>query len=94
MLTIKTNALTDKGVMRPAVRKVIRENIEAMVIKLANGSEVSLEPKAAGEYFGVIAIADDVAINAKVELTITVNDYKAPTKKAAPTREPEYIEVV
>lgn len=94
MLTIKTNALTDKGVMRPAVRKVIRENIEAMVIKLANGTEVVMEPKAAGEWFSVVAKADDVDINAKVELTITVNDYKAPTKKAVSPKEPEYIEVI
>lgn len=93
MLTIKTNALTEKAVLRPAVRKTIRENITSVTITLANGSTVELENKGNGDYFGVIASADDTNINAKVELTITTNDYKAPAKKAAAPKEPEYIEV-
>lgn len=93
MLTIKTNALTEKAVLRPAVRKTIRENITNVTITLANGSIVELESKGNGDYFGVIASADDTNINAKVELTITTNDYKAPVKKAAAPKEPEYIEV-
>ena len=79
--------------MRPSVRKAIRENITAVSITLANGTVVDLEPKDAGIYFGQIANADDTGINAKVELTITVNDYKAPVKKVAAPKEPEYIEV-
>lgn len=93
MLTIKTNALTEKSVLRPAVRKTIRENIASVSITLANGSVVELEPKDAGIYFGTIATADDVNVNAKIELTITVNDYKAPVKKVATPKEPELIEV-
>jgi hypothetical protein len=73
MLTIKTNALTEKAVLRPAVRKTIRENITSVTITLANGSIVELENKGNGDYFGVIASADDTNINAKVELTITTN---------------------
>lgn len=93
MLTIKTNALTEKGVMRPNVRKTIRENITGVSITLANGSVVELESKGNGDYFGVIANADDTSINAKIELTITVNDYKAPVKKVTAPKEPELIEV-
>lgn len=93
MLTIKTNALTEKSVLRPAVRKTIRENITNVSITLANGSVVELESKGNGDYFGIIAVADDTSINAKVELTITTNDYKAPVKKVAAPKEPELIEV-
>lgn len=93
MLTIKTNALTEKNVLRPAVRKTIRENITAITLTLANGSTVELTNMGAGDYFGVVAAADDTTVNAKVELTITTNDYKAPTKKATPAKEPELIEV-
>lgn len=93
MLNIKTNALTDKGVMRPNVRKTIRENITAVSITLANGTVVELDAKDAGIYFGQIATAEDVNVNAKIELTITTNDYKAPVKKVAAPKEPELIEV-
>ena len=43
--------------------------------------------------FTLMAYGDDVNVNAKIELTITVNDYKAPVKKVATPKEPELIEV-
>lgn len=94
MLNIKAEALTEKGAMRPAVREAVRGNIQAITITLANGSVVDLEYKGNGEYFAPVAMAaDGTVINAKVALTITANDYKAPAPKKAAPKAAEVIEV-
>lgn len=94
MLTIKTNALTDKGALRPQVRTVVKEAITDLQLVLSNGSVASLAYMGNGEYYGPIATCEDgTVIYGKASLAITVNDYKAPAKKKAPVREVEAIEI-
>ena len=93
MLNIKTNALTEKGALRPAVRTTIREAITDLQVVLANGTVATLKYMGDSNYYGAIAECEDgTVVYGKVELTITTNDYKAPTKKKAPAKEREVIE--
>lgn len=93
MLTIKTNALTEKGALRPQVRTVVKDAINDVQISLSNGSVESLTYMGNGDYYGQVAVCEDgTPIYAKVSLAITTNDYKAPAKKKAPAREVEVID--
>lgn len=97
MLKIKTEALTEKGALRPAVRKVIREAIQGLNVELSNGTVAALNKMGdenSNNYYGPIATCEDgTVIYGKVELTITTNDYKEPVKRKAPVKEAEVIEV-
>ena len=78
MLNLSTNALTDKHALRPAVRNAVKAEIKGITIELAGGRTVKLESKGDGYYFAPVAKCTDVNVNAKVQLTITVNDYIPP----------------
>lgn len=92
MLKVNAEALTEKGSVKPAVRKVIREQVTELVLVLGNGTSVSLDQVGNSTYFGVIATdTEGNEINAKVELTINTGDYVAPAKAAA--KESETIEI-
>ena len=94
MLNVKTNAITEKGALKPAVRAVIRDAITGVNVSLSNGSVETLEYKGNGEYYGPIATCEDgTVVYGKVSMTITINDYKAPAKKVATPKEPEAIEI-
>lgn len=94
MLKVKTNALSEKGALRPAVRTVIKEAITGVDINLSNGSVENLTYMGNGDWYGPIAVCEDgTTVYGKISLTITTNDYKAPTKKSTVAKEPESIEV-
>ena len=92
MLTIKSPVLTEKGALKPSVRKEIRDVITDLKVEFANGTVVSLDNKGNGNYFGLLAnCADGTKIYGKVEFVITTNEYKEPTKRPAKPKEKEPV---
>lgn len=90
MLRIHTPVITEKGALKPNVRKDIRDTITDVSLGFSNGSTESLKYMGNGDYYGLIATCDDgTQIFAKINLVITINDYKEPVKKIAKPREKE-----
>ncbi len=86
MYKIKTEVFTAKGKIKPKVRTAINDDLGAKLM-LTNGTEVVLERKEDGKFYGIIAESPSGApIFAKVEVVITEKPYEFKSTQIDPVK--------
>lgn len=89
MLKIKASCLTEKGVLKPEARNLIREGLGVQVM-LRNGTVETLTNMGGSTYYGKVAEDQDGRpIWAKVTVAITMNEYREPTPKEPAPKAPK-----
>lgn len=88
MIKVKTNALNEKGNLRPNVRSAVKDEIAEVVVMFKNGKSAVLAYQGHGDYYGELAECDDIVIRGNAHLAITINDYVY----NAPTRRPKAVD--